>query len=208
MAHSSLTYNDGPMVWVDCEMTGLDTNTDRIIEIAVIITDGHLRPVDEGVEWVIHTPKEVLDEMGEWCTEQHGKSGLTQACIDSPHSYEDVAAKVLEYIKRWIPEKGAGLLAGSSVHADMRFLLIGMPEVMKHLSYRIVDCSSELARRWYPNLIKQERAARPYESAHRALDDIRASIRELEFYQKNIFKPLETEPTVPESRDTPLKTAI
>lgn len=102
-------------------MTGLDIQNDRIIEIAVIVTDGHLNPVDEGVSWVIQTPKEVLDAMGEWCTEQHGKSGLTAACIESPHTYEQVTANVLAYIKKWIPERGAGLLAGSSVHADMRF---------------------------------------------------------------------------------------
>ncbi|KLT45422.1 putative RNA exonuclease, partial [Cutaneotrichosporon oleaginosum] len=205
-----LTYDDGPMVWVDCEMTGLDVASDRIIEIAVIITDGRLNPVDDGVSWVIQTPKHVLDAMGEWCTEQHGKSGLTAACLASPHTYDEVAANVLAYIQKWIPEKGAGLLAGSSVHADMRFLLVGMPAVMAHLSYRIVDVSSikEIARRWYPTLIKQEKRARKTESSHRALDDIQASINELRFYQKNIFVPIEHEALVPEARDGPLKTAI
>ncbi|CAK9781134.1 unnamed protein product [Cutaneotrichosporon oleaginosum] len=196
-----LTYDDGPMVW----MTGLDVASDRIIEIAVIITDGRLNPVDDGVSWVIQTPKHVLDAMGEWCTEQHGKSGLTAACLASPHTYDEVAANVLAYIQKWIPEKGAGLLAGSSVHADMRFLLVGMPAVMAHLSYRIVD---EIARRWYPTLIKQEKRARKTESSHRALDDIQASINELRFYQKNIFVPIEHEALVPEARDGPLKTAI
>ncbi|KAL1411434.1 Phosphatidylinositol 3,4,5-trisphosphate-dependent Rac exchanger 2 protein [Vanrija albida] len=210
MSRSPLTYDDGPMVWVDCEMTGLDVANDRIIEIAVIITDGHLNPVDEGISYVINTPKEVLDGMNEWCVNQHGKSGLTQACLDSPHSYDDVTAKVVEYIQRWIPERGAGLLAGSSVHADMRFLLVGMPAVMAHLSYRIVDVSSvkEIARRWYPSLVRKEKESRAAESSHRALDDIRASIRELQFYQTNIFVPIESGPAPSALRDAELKTAV
>ncbi|EKC99854.1 hypothetical protein A1Q2_05819 [Trichosporon asahii var. asahii CBS 8904] len=180
-----LTYDDGPMVWVDCEMTGLDTSKDVIIEIAVIITDGHLNPVDDGICYVINTDKALLDGMDEWCQTTHGNSGLIQQCLDSPYSYADVAQKVLEYIQKWIPEKGAGLLAGSTVHADMRFLLIGMPEVMKHLSYRIVDVSSvkEIARRWYPQLIKREKESRQKESAHR--------INELKFYREHIFQPVE-----------------
>ncbi|OWZ60163.1 oligoribonuclease [Cryptococcus neoformans c45] len=193
MASERLSYDDGPLVWVDCEMTGLDFLNDRIIEIAVIITDGRLNPVDEGINYIIKTPKEVLDNMGDWCTEQHGKSGLTQACLDSPYSYDTVVEKVLDYIRRWIPERGAGLLAGSSVHADMRFMLMGMPEVMKHLSYRILDVSSvkEICRRWYPKVRAQEQESRTTECSHRALDDIRASIQELKFYRDNIFLPLE-----------------
>ncbi|WVQ72450.1 hypothetical protein IAR50_002002 [Cryptococcus sp. DSM 104548] len=189
----ALTYDDGPLVWVDCEMTGLDFLNDKIIEIAVIITDGKLNPVDEGVSYIISTQKEVLDSMGEWCTEQHGKTGLTQACLDSPHSYQDVVQRVLAYIQKWIPEKGAGLLAGSSVHADMRFMLIGMPEVMQHLSYRILDVSTvkEICRRWYPSVRAKEQESRREEIAHRALDDIQASIEELVYYREHIFVPVE-----------------
>nr|XP_018262868.1 oligoribonuclease [Kwoniella dejecticola CBS 10117]OBR85026.1 oligoribonuclease [Kwoniella dejecticola CBS 10117] len=174
-------------------MTGLDFLNDRIIEIAVIITNGKLEPVDEGVEYIINTPKEVLDSMNEWCINQHGKSGLTQACLDSPLSYDQVTQKVLEYIQKWIPEKGAGVLAGSTVHADMRFMMIGMPEVMKHLSYRIVDVSSikEICKRWYPSARQKDKARRTAESSHRALDDIKASIAELKFYRETIFIPVE-----------------
>ncbi|WWD03092.1 hypothetical protein V865_001138 [Kwoniella europaea PYCC6329] len=198
-----LEYDDGPLVWVDCEMTGLDFLNDRIIEIAVIITNGRLEPVDEGVNYIINTPKEVLDNMNEWCVNQHGKSGLTQACLDSPYSYDQVTDKVLEYIERWIPERGAGVLAGSTVHADMRFMMIGMPKVMKHLSYRIVDVSSikEICKRWYPSVRQQDKARRTEECAHRALDDIKASIAELKFYQEKIFIPVEPKPeraTTPE----------
>ncbi|KAK8864492.1 hypothetical protein IAR55_001742 [Kwoniella newhampshirensis] len=211
MSRDPLTYDDGPLVWIDCEMTGLDFLNDRIIEIAVIITDGRLKPVDEGVSYIINTPKDVLDSMNEWCIDQHGRSGLTAACLSSPHSYEEVTQKVVEYIQRWIPEKGAGLLAGSSVHADMRFLLIGMPEVMKHLSYRIVDVSSvkEICKRWYPSVRALERESRTEEVAHRALDDIRASIRELAFYREKIFIPVEPRPAQKsEEADAEHKTAL
>ncbi|WRT66468.1 uncharacterized protein IL334_003427 [Kwoniella shivajii] len=191
--YSPLEYDDGPLVWVDCEMTGLDFLNDRIIEIAVIITNGNLEPVDEGIEYIINTPKEVLDNMGEWCINQHGKSGLTKSCLGSSLSYEQVSLNVLNYIQRWIPEKGAGVLAGSTVHADMRFMMIGMPEVMKHLSYRIVDVSSikEICKRWYPSVRQQDKQRRTEECAHRALDDIKASIAELKFYREKIFIPVE-----------------
>jgi len=205
MTREPLTYDDGPLVWVDCEMTGLDTANDRIIEIAVIITDGRLEPVDDGINYIIQTPKEVLDAMGEWCTNQHGKSGLTQACIDSKDTHEEVTQKVVEYIQKWIPEPGAGLLAGSSVHADKVFLVKEMPAVMKHLSYRIMDVSTvkELCRRWYPSIRKQELRARTNEISHRALDDIRASINELKFYRDSIFIPLE--PPLPKGETTELE---
>ncbi|WWC70092.1 uncharacterized protein I206_104039 [Kwoniella pini CBS 10737] len=188
-----LEYDDGPLVWIDCEMTGLDFLNDKIIEIAVIITNGNLEPVDEGINYIINTSKEVLDGMNEWCINQHGKSGLTKSCLESKDSYEQVIEKVLKYIKKWIPEKGAGILAGSTVHADMRFLMIGMPEIMKHLSYRIVDVSSikEICKRWYPSIRQQDKARRTTESAHRALDDIKASIEELKFYRETIFIPVE-----------------
>ncbi|GFZ43836.1 Oligoribonuclease, mitochondrial [Saitozyma sp. JCM 24511] len=168
MPRSPLTYDDGPLVWVDCEMTGLE-DTDVIIEIAVIITNGRLEPVDEGIDYVIRTEKSVLDAMGEWCTVQHGKSGLTDACLSSPHTRQDVVARVQEYVEKWVPEKGAGVLAGSSVHADARWLRREMPDLMRHLSYRIVDVSSikELCRRWYPSITAAEKAGRTAEASHR-----------------------------------------
>ncbi|WWC89231.1 uncharacterized protein L201_004149 [Kwoniella dendrophila CBS 6074] len=199
-----LEYDDGPLVWVDCEMTGLDFLNDRIIEIAVIITNGKLEPVDQGISYIINTPKDILDNMNEWCINQHGKSGLTQSCIDSKYSYEQVSDKVLEYLEKWIPERGAGVLAGSTVHADMRFMMIGMPKVMKHLSYRIVDVSSvkEICKRWYPSVRQKDKARRTVECSHRALDDIKASIEELKFYRETIFIPIEpkaSRPTTPEN---------
>ncbi|CAL1711328.1 unnamed protein product [Somion occarium] len=184
-----LDFEAGPMVWIDCEMTGLDPKQNQIIEIAVLITNGNLELVDEGIQYVIKTDKAVLDKMDEWCTKQHESSGLTQACIVSPHTKEFVAQEVLNYIRKWIPKQRTGVLAGNSVHADRAFLVEEMPEVVDWLHYRIVDVSSikELARRWYPTIRREKLEAG--EISHRALDDIRASIRELEWYRSNIFIP-------------------
>ncbi|KAJ6593530.1 ribonuclease H-like domain-containing protein [Mycena capillaripes] len=187
MDRKQLSYGDGPMVWVDCEMTGLDPDKDQILEIAVLITNGNLELVDDGIEYIIRTEKATLDAMNEWCTKQHGQSGLTQACLDSPHSHEEVSKAVLEYIKKWVPQRRVGILAGNSVHADRTFLAKHMPEITEWLHYRIIDVSSvkELSRRWYPHLGIPKLA----ESNHRALDDIRGSIKELEWYRRNIFMP-------------------
>ncbi|KAG6841380.1 hypothetical protein C0991_011720 [Blastosporella zonata] len=117
-------------------MTGLNPRTDKILEIAVIITDGNLEAVDEGLQYVIRTDAAVLNGMNEWCTTQHGKSGLTEACLTSPHSHTFVANSVLAYIKRWIPEQTTACLAGNSVHADRAFLEESMPEITQWLHYR------------------------------------------------------------------------
>ncbi|KAF8633437.1 hypothetical protein AX17_004607 [Amanita inopinata Kibby_2008] len=181
-----LSYGDGPLVWVDCEMTGLDLRRDRLLEIAVVITNGNLDRVDEGLNFVIHTDRQVLDNMNDWCKNQHGKSGLTQACLDSPHTLEQVSTQVLYYIKKWIPERNIAQLAGNSVHVDRTFLAQEMPQVVDWLHYRIVDVSSikELVRRWYPTQV----APKSTESSHRALDDILGSINELKWYKQNVFR--------------------
>ncbi|TFK20783.1 ribonuclease H-like protein, partial [Coprinopsis marcescibilis] len=182
-----LEFDDGPLVWVDLEMTGLKIGHDKIIEVAVLITNGNLELVDEGLQFVVRTEKKYLDGMDDWCTKQHGQSGLTQACLNSPHSKEYVAETVLNYIKKWIPRQRVGVLAGNSVHVDRAFLSAEMPEVADWLHYRIVDVSSikELSRRWFPGKLPPKHP----ESSHRALDDIRGSIRELKWYRENIFIP-------------------
>ncbi|CAE6388821.1 unnamed protein product [Rhizoctonia solani] len=199
---SALGFQGRPLVWIDCEMTGLNPETDRIIEIAVLITNGNLDLVDKaGCQYVVKTDKHVLDNMGEWCVNQHGKSGLTQEAIDSPHSPVEVAEHVLEYIKRWVPEPHTALLAGNTVHADAMFLRakgpdsIGFPKgvwsgIIEHLHYRIVDVSTikELCCSWYPDVAKKYKEQTKKESAHRALDDIQDSIDELRFYRNTIFK--------------------
>ncbi|OBZ69957.1 Oligoribonuclease [Grifola frondosa] len=172
-------------------MTGLNPRTDKILEIAVLITNGNLELVDEGIQYIIRTEKEALDGMDEWCTKQHGSSGLTEACLESPFTQDFVSAEVLKYLQKWIPTERTGVLAGNSVHMDRAFLVENMPEVVEWLHYRIVDVSSikELVRRWYPPT-KGTKDSQPYEeTSHRALDDIRGSIRELQWYRKNIFMP-------------------
>ncbi|KAH7910993.1 ribonuclease H-like domain-containing protein [Hygrophoropsis aurantiaca] len=153
-----LDFNAGPLVWIDCEMTGLDPRTDVILEIAVVITNGNLEPVDEGIEYVIRTDKAILDSPA------------------SPHTKDYVSRAVLEYIQKWVPEARTAVLAGNSVHADRAFLVGEMPAVVDWLHYRIVDVSSikELCRRWYPSRSPPKSL---FNGKHRALDDIKGSIR-------------------------------
>ncbi|KAH8115246.1 ribonuclease H-like protein [Phellopilus nigrolimitatus] len=198
-AHPSsqvLDAGSGPLVWIDLEMTGLNPKVDKIMEIAVLITDGSLGLVDDGIQFVIKVNEEELDRTGrtstlrrmdDWCTTQHGSSGLTQACLSSPHTLFSVESAVLNYIKQHIPEKMTGVLAGNSVHVDKTFLAEYMPSLVEHLHYRIVDVSSikELCRRWYPEKMAPRTVAENV--AHRALDDIHGSIRELQWYRENIF---------------------
>ncbi|KAI9249487.1 ribonuclease H-like domain-containing protein [Phascolomyces articulosus] len=167
-------------------MTGLDITKDRLIEIAVLITDGDLNIVAEGPELVINQPRELMDNMDDWCKEHHGASGLTQAVLDSKVSTEDAKNQVMEFLKQHI-RAGEAPLAGNSVHADKRFLEKEMPELVDYLHYRIVDVSTikELARRWYPDIAKGVSK----KNCHRALDDIKESISELEYYQKHVFIP-------------------
>ncbi|OCB85781.1 ribonuclease H-like protein [Sanghuangporus baumii] len=132
-------FDQGPLVWIDLEMTGLNARSDEIMEIAVLITDGNLELLDDGIQYVVKVDKEKLDNMDEWCTRQHGSTGLTQACLDSPHTLPFVEDAALEYIRRYIPEKRAGVLAGNSVHVDRMFLAERMPRLLDHLHYRALD---------------------------------------------------------------------
>jgi len=193
VAAKPMNFNDGPLVWIDCEMTGLDPQKDKILEIAVLITNGNLELVDAGIEYVIKMDKQYLDGMDEWCTNQHRKSGLTKACLESSYTLEFVSKNVLDYIKKWIPEPRIGVLAGSSVHADRMFLAAEMPDIVDYLHYRIVDVSSikEVSRRWYA---QGGIPPKTNESNHRALDDIRNSIKELQWYRHNIFRPPSASP--------------
>ncbi|CAO1631611.1 unnamed protein product [Parajaminaea phylloscopi] len=187
-ASRKLTAQDGPLVWIDCEMTGLNSQTDRIIEIACIVTDGKLQEVDEGVSYAIRTDKAVLDAMGEWCTRQHGQSGLTAACLDASVSrdHADVRAAVLAYVRERCPDERVACLAGNTVHADAAFLKREAPELMSHLHYRIVDVSTikELVGRWYGGDARWSGG----KGSHRALDDIRGSIAELKYYRERFFR--------------------
>lgn len=175
-----------PLVWVDLEMTGLDPNVDTILEIAVIVTDGHIRERIEGPELCIHHADVVLENMNEWSAEHHAASGLTEACRESDVSLKDAERRVLDFVKSYVPEPRVGLLAGNSVHADAAFLRAHMPDLSAHLHYRIVDVTSikEVTARWLPNVAK--RAPRKSNN-HRALADIRESIDELAYLQRAVF---------------------
>ncbi|XP_030010822.1 small fragment nuclease [Sphaeramia orbicularis] len=188
------------MVWVDLEMTGLDIEKDKIIEMACIITDSDLNVLAEGPNLIINQPDELLDGMSDWCKEHHGKSGLTQAVRDSKITLEQAEYEFLSFVRQHTPP-GQCPLAGNSVHADKRFLDKYMPQFMYHLHYRIIDVSTikELCRRWFPEEYKMV----PHKkAAHRALDDIRESIGELQYYRANVFKAsTEKKRKIMENRD-------
>ncbi|RUS69506.1 hypothetical protein EGW08_022735 [Elysia chlorotica] len=174
------------LVWIDLEMTGLDVEKERIIEIACLITEGDLTIVEKGPNLVIHQDNKFLDGMDEWCTLHHGQSGLTEAVRNSSISTEEAEAKVLSFVSQHVPP-GKCPLAGNSVGTDKLFLERYMPKLAKHLHYRIVDVSTikELCRRWYPEDFKKAPAKK---LSHRAMDDIVESIEELKYYQAAVFK--------------------
>lgn len=170
-------------------MTGLDPENETIMQIACFITDADLNLLDEeGFETVVKHSQEAMDQMGEWCKEHHGKSGLTSACLSSTVSPDQAAQDLLQYVKKYVPQKRKALLAGNSVHADRAFL--AKPPyniVMDHLHYRILDVSSikEAARRWASaDILKQTPAKK---GLHEAREDILESIREAQYYREVFF---------------------
>ncbi|OUM51381.1 hypothetical protein BVG19_g476 [[Candida] boidinii] len=170
-----------PIIWIDCEMTGLDFKNDHIIEICCIITDKNLNIIDEeGYESVIHYPKEVMDSMNQWCIDHHGDSGLTDKVIKSEKTLKQVEEELFEYISKYV-NKGVGILAGNSVHMDRLFMLHEMPKVIDYMTYRIIDVSSimEVSRRHNTKL----HSLLPSKvTAHTAKSDILESIAHLKFY--------------------------
>ncbi|XP_068685332.1 probable oligoribonuclease [Montipora foliosa] len=184
--HTDNTMTHKRLVWVDLEMTGLDVETCHIIEMACLVTDENLNIVKEGPDLVVHQPDSALNAMDEWCTKHHRESGLTEAVRASKISLTEAEDIFLQFVKQHTPHKQCPL-AGNSVHADKRFLEKYMPRFMDHLHYRIVDVSTikELCRRWYPNIYRD---VPPKREKHRALEDIKESITELQFYKQTIFK--------------------
>jgi oligoribonuclease len=178
------------IVWMDMEMSGLDHETDRILEVAVLVTDGQLEIVAEGPDFILHQSDEVLAAMDEWNTTHHGQSGLTKRVSESTIEESQASAIVLEFLAAHTEKKKAPL-AGNSIHQDRRFVARYLPEIEDWLHYRNVDVSTikELARRWYP----KQYAARPTKKgSHRAMDDLRESIEELKYYRKALFLPPES----------------
>jgi oligoribonuclease len=186
------------LVWIDCEMTGLDLGKDALIEIAALVTDGNLKVLGDGVDVVIHAEDAVLDGMPDVVRVMHAKSGLTEEVRRSTVSMADAERQVLDYVRRYVPDPRSAPLAGNSIATDRGFIARDMPTLDTHLHYRMVDVSSikELCRRWYPRIYY----AQPEKGlAHRALADVQESIRELEYYRRTAFVT-QPGPTTDEAR--------
>jgi oligoribonuclease len=176
------------LVWMDLEMTGLDHTRDVIVEIATLITDDELHVVSTGPDLVVHQPDEVLASMDPFVVDMHTRSGLLPAIRSSTISLAEAGARTLEFIVQHVPEARSVPLCGNSIGTDRRFLAAYLPAIEQHLHYRSIDVSSvkELVKRWYPSVD----AHRPFKhGAHRALDDILESVRELQYYREHVFRP-------------------
>ncbi|MGW6694469.1 oligoribonuclease [Rhodococcus sp. NPDC054953] len=174
------------LVWIDCEMTGLRLGTDKLIEVAALVTDSELNILGEGVDIVIHADDAALADMPDVVREMHAKSGLTDEVRASAVTLEEAEQQVLAYIREHIPAPGTAPLCGNSIATDRGFLARDMPALDEYLHYRMIDVSSikELCRRWYPRIYfgQPEKGL-----AHRALADIKESIRELQYYRRTAF---------------------
>jgi oligoribonuclease len=176
------------LVWIDCEMTGLDLQRDALIEIACLVTDGELNVLGEGVDVVIHADESALAAMPDVVRDMHARSGLTEEVRRSRVKLAEAEQQVLAYVREHVPDVRSAPLAGNSIATDRGFLARDMPELDAHLHYRMVDVSSvkELCRRWFPRVFY----AKPDKGlAHRALADILESIRELDYYRHTLFVP-------------------
>ena len=182
--------NENNLCWLDMEMTGLNPDADRIIEVAMIITDADLNVVAQSEVYVIHQSDEVLNGMDARNTATHGRTGLTQRVRDSRLTEAEVEEKLLDFISAWIPEKTSPM-CGNTIHQDRRFMVRYMPKLEAYFHYRNLDVSTlkELARRWHPAVAKGV----VKRGSHQALDDILESIEEMRYYREHFLKlPNET----------------
>ncbi len=172
------------LIWIDLEMTGLNSDSDHIIEIATVITDSQLNVVAQGPVLAVHQPDSVLNSMDEWNTRTHGDSGLTQRVRESKLSAADVERQTLEFIQQYVP-KNKSPLCGNSICQDRRFMAREMPQLEAYVHYRNLDVSSlkELVKRWKPELC----AGLVKKNTHKALDDIIESIEELRYYREHFI---------------------
>ncbi|KXI23436.1 oligoribonuclease [Photobacterium sanguinicancri] len=179
-----MTISDQNLIWIDLEMTGLDPETHKIIEIATIVTDAQLNILAEGPTLAIHQPEAELDKMDDWCTNTHTGSGLVERIRQSKLTEEDAVRETIAFLEKWVP-KGASPICGNSIGQDRRFLYKHMPELEQYFHYRYLDVSTlkELTRRWQPELLD----GFSKKGSHLALDDIRDSIAELRYYREHIF---------------------
>ena len=176
------------LVWIDCEMTGLDLGSDKLIEIAVLVTDPDLNVLGDGIDVVIHADNDALDSMIDVVTQMHTKSGLIEEVRASTVDLTTAEEQVLDYIRTHVKQAKTAPLAGNSIATDRGFIARDMPKLDDYLHYRMIDVSSikELCRRWYPRIYfgQPEKGL-----AHRALADIHESIRELQYYRRTAFVP-------------------
>lgn len=176
---------DTNLIWIDLEMTGLNPDNHVIIEIATIVTDSQLNILAEGPTFAIHQPDAELAKMDEWCTNQHGKSGLTERVRNSTISLRDAELQTIEFLRQYVPA-GVSPICGNSIGQDRRFLVRQMPELEAYFNYRNIDVTTlkELAKRWKPEALK----GFSKKDSHLALDDIRDSIGELQHYRKTFIR--------------------
>lgn len=174
-----------PLLWVDCEMTGLDPEKDEILEVACVLTDGALERMQMGPHMVLFCPEDRLHAMGPWCREQHARTGLSAACMRSDVGPREAEEAILGFLKQQGVREGQAVLAGNSVHLDRGFLQRQMPRLVSYLHYRILDVSSlkTIACAWYPDTPQPQKVNR-----HRAESDILESIDELKYYRTHIFR--------------------
>jgi len=180
-----MPYSAQNLVWIDLEMTGLDPQQDRIIEIATLVTDKDLNLLAEGPVLAVHQSDAVLAMMDEWNQRTHGRSGLVKRVKDSPWLEADVQRQTLDFLRQWVPA-GSSPICGNSICQDRRFLARWMPELERFFHYRNLDVSTvkELAARWAPDTLRKLKK----QSSHQALDDIRDSVAELQHYRKALFR--------------------
>lgn len=173
------------LIWIDLEMTGLDPDNDVIIEIATVVTDADLNMLAEGPVFAVHQSDDTLAQMDEWCTTQHGKSGLTDRVRNSSTSEAQAEQTTIEFLEKWV-DKSASPMCGNSICQDRRFLYRYMPKLEEFFHYRNLDVSTlkELARRWNPDALKGFKKS----ATHLALDDIRESIAELKHYRSTFIQ--------------------
>lgn len=181
--------DENNLIWIDLEMTGLDTQNDEIIEIATLVTDSELSVLAEGPVFAIYQPASVLEQMDEWNTRQHGQSGLIQRVQDSTETLESAEQKTLEFLRQWVPAEKSPI-CGNSICQDRRFLARQMPVLETFFHYRNLDVSSIkiLAQHWSPSVLEGVKKS----GAHLAMDDIKDSVAELLHYRQHFFN-LETQ---------------
>ncbi|MCK6265242.1 oligoribonuclease [Vibrio sp. ZSDE26] len=179
-----MSFSDQNLIWVDLEMTGLNPETHKIIEIATVVTDSELNILAEGPVLAIHQDESELEKMDEWCTSTHNGSGLVERVRQSKVTEQQAIKETIEFLEKWVP-KGKSPICGNSIGQDRRFLYKHMPELEQYFHYRYIDVSTlkELTRRWKPEVLKGFSKS----GSHLALDDIRESIAELQYYRKTII---------------------